>query len=379
MIIHFQTIYKNVYSVVSLLMEVRSLIAGKTTVFDVSVAIPAYCRSSELVELLRSIYGQSVMPAEVTICEDMSPEREAIRSIADAWRERFASKGCILNYQENERNLGYDGNVRRIIHASHSTWVLLIGNDDLLLPGCIEAIAAYTAAYPEQRMMSRSFLMFKSTIQNELGFAQLYPKDHLFTPQNSEAGIIMRAFGFVGGIVIHRTWAEAIATEQYDGSLYYQIYLGAVAYCQLGIGYISGRIVGSRAGNPPLFGAASSEQDVHIPGSYTPKGRSRMWANLIRICDEVGTHYGVDLTPQMKKELEVRQSFHIFEMMAGSSPKLMRELKNEFTELGLFGHPLPRVLYTVNIVLRGYAPRFYWSVRKLRNWLYSLRYGHAAA
>jgi len=349
---------------------------AKTT-FDVSVAIPAYSRSIELVELLQSIYDQSVLPAEVVICEDMSPQRDAIRSIAAAWREPFAAQGCALNYHENERNLGYDGNVRRIIQAAKSTWVLLIGNDDLLLPGCIEAVAAYTAAYPEHRMISRSFLMFKGSLKHELGFSQLSPEDHLFTTQNSESGIIMRAFGFVGGIVLHKEWADAIATDRYDGSLYYQIYLGAVAYCEVGIGYISRLIVGSRAGNPPLFGSASSEKGVHVPGAYTPKGRSKMWADLIRICDDVGNQYGLLLAAEIKKELEVRQSFHIFEMMAGSSPRLMRELKHEFLKLDLFGHPLPRALYMVNVTLRGYSPIFYKGVRKLRNRLYALRYGHA--
>lgn len=346
---------------------------NKRPIYDISIAIPAYSRSRELDELLQSIHVQSVLPAEVTICEDLSPEREAIGSVVRSWKERFEAEGCVLNYQENEQNLGYDRNVKRVIEASHSTWVMLMGNDDLLLPDCIAQVKSYLEVHAGVSMISRSFLMFKGDLDHSMGFSRISPKDCVFTPQNSNAGIIMRALGFVGGLIVLRDWAVGVATDRYDGSLYYQIYLGAVAYCQHGIGYISSVIVGSRTGNPPLFGSASSESDVHVPGSYTPKGRSKMWAGILRIVDDVGSHYGISLLPDMKEEIGTRQSFHIFEMMAGANPRLMHELRSELQALGLFSHPLPRVLYRINVVSGKLAPYFYRIVRSLRNFIYGLR------
>jgi hypothetical protein len=334
--------------------------------FPISIAIPAYGRCSELVELLQSIYDQSVLPAEITLCEDMSPQRDSIRAIAESWKGRFAAESCTLNYQENECNLGYDGNVRRVIHASHTPWVMLMGNDDLLLPGCIASVAEYLAAHPGERMISRSFLMFKNNLHNVFGVSRLSLTDHCFTLQNSASGIYFRTCGFVGGLIVNREWAEALATEQYDGTLYYQIYLAAVAYCQSGIGYISRVIVGGRVGNPPLFGSASAENDVHIPGAYTPKGRAAMWAAVLQIAQDIGTRFNVDLTTDMRKELEVRQSFHIFEMMAGASRQKLKELRQEFVKLELFHHPVPRTLYAINLLLGARVRIFYRTVRALR-------------
>src|SRR5690242_17718573 len=105
---------------------------------NVTIGVPAYARTRELSELLRSIYDQSVLPAEITICEDMSPERETIRSIVQEWRRRFEENGCAVNYIENEENLGYDRNLRRVITRSNSSYVMLMGNDDVLLADCIE-------------------------------------------------------------------------------------------------------------------------------------------------------------------------------------------------------------------------------------------------
>lgn len=45
-------------------------------VTDMSLAIPAYNRSAELKELLCSLENQALLPAEIIICEDCSPERE---------------------------------------------------------------------------------------------------------------------------------------------------------------------------------------------------------------------------------------------------------------------------------------------------------------
>jgi Glycosyl transferase family 2 len=331
----------------------------KRHTFDISVAIPAYSRCSELIELLQSIYNQDVLPMEITICEDMSLDRDAIREIAHTWNRRFAPEGCAVNYLENEHNLGYDGNIRNIIHVSHSRWVMLMGNDDLLLPGCISTISTYLKQHPEQRMVSRSFLMFKGNIDQVFGVSKLRSEDFLYTAQNSSPGIIFRTCGFVGGLILDREWADGLATKRYDGSLYYQIYLGATAYCESGIGYISREIVGSRAGNPPLFGSASTERDVHVPGSYTPQGRAKMWAGVLTVAEDVGTKFGIKLLPAIKEELKVRQSFHIFEMMAGSSRQRMRELRHELETLELFGHPLPCMLYSINCLLGVRSKDFY--------------------
>jgi len=338
----------------------------RRVIFEISIGIPAYNRRSELVDLLQSIYVQSVLPAEITICEDRSPERDGIRAVVDAWRDRFTAESCLINYRENERNLGYDGNVREVIGVSRSPWVMLMGNDDLLMPGCIEAVAKFIAVHPHVPMISRSFVMFKDDLQTVLGTSRLSLEDRIYDMGNSSPAMVFRTTGFVGGLIVRQDWASALATDKYDGSLYYQVYLAAVAFCQGGIGYISKHTVGSRYGNPPLFGSAASEKGVHIPGSYTPKGRANMWAWVLQITEDVGRQFGVDLRSDVKTELEVRQSFHIFEMMAAAGRPQLLELRMEFQKLGLFSHPVPRALYIIDFLFGSKANLFYRTVRRLR-------------
>jgi abequosyltransferase len=333
---------------------------------EISVGIPAYSRCSELIELLESIYSQTLLPAEITICEDKSPERDEIRAIVESWRSRFETRSCRINYHENDRNLGYDGNLRKVIGVSSSPWVMLMGNDDLLLPECIEIAVRYIKGNPQVQMISRSFVMFEGSLNKRLGVSRLVMDDQVFVAGKSSPAMFFRACGFVGGLMVNQKWGSENATGQYDGSLYYQVYLGALAFCQGGIGYISKPIVASRAGNPPLFGSASPERSVHVPGAYTPKGRADMWASVLRIAEDVGRSYGIDLRSAIKIELEVRQSIHVFEMMAGAGRQRLSELRSEFKKLDLFGHPLPRTLYMIDMVLGSRAKVVFRAMRILR-------------
>lgn len=330
----------------------------------ICVAIPAYNRPAELDALLASIMAQEAMPAEVLICEDASPQREAIREVAQSWLSAFATKGCNLRLIENQENLGYDGNIRNIIEMASQPWVMLMGDDDLLLPDCIARAYAFVEHHPNVPVTSRSFVMFRNEDLSILGVSQYPPGDHVYTRSNSSPAMLFRTCGFVGGLIIRRDWAVSRATDRYDGTLYYQIYLSACAFCEEGIGYIGHTIVGSRAGNPPQFGAAAKEKGIHIPGSYTPKGRAKMWASVLRIAREVGDHYHVDLYPAIRSELMVQQSFHIFEMTVGAQRSDLQELKIEFTRLGLMDHPLPQALYWINLLAGRHAKHFYALIRK---------------
>jgi abequosyltransferase len=339
----------------------------------ICVGIPAYNRCAEMNELLQSIYEQTVLPAEITICEDHSPQRAEIRSLVDCWRSRFLSESCHLNYHENETNLGYDGNVRKVIEVSRSPWVMLMGNDDLLLPECIETAQSFIDAHPGVPMISRSFVMFEHDVASLYATSRLSQSDQVFRAGEASSGMIFRVCGFVGGLIVNQRWAQELATDRYDGSLYYQIYLGAIAFCEGGIGYINQPIVASRFGNPPLFGSADSEKGTHVPGSYTPRGRARMWESVLRIVDDVGSRFSIDLLSGIKMELEVRQSFRIFEMMAGAGRQRLSELRREFIRLDLFGHPVPWTLYAIDMVLGSRANILFRLARKLNGILAKIR------
>jgi hypothetical protein len=335
---------------------------------DLTIAVPVYSRPDELRQLLSSIAGMEVLPGEVLLCEDQSPERQSLSRIAIEWKHIFASKGCVLRYVENEENLGYDGNVRNLFVRATRTWVMLLGNDDAMLPEAVPAIQRFIAANRGIRLVSRTFIRFSKDVRHIVGITKLSDVDHVYTKENTQPGMILRLCGFVGGLIVDREWACGVATDKYDGTLYYQMYLAAEAFCMNGIGYIATPLVGSRAGNPPLFGSAQSEKGAHVPGAYSPKARAAMWSGILRICRDVERKTSVPMSRSVRRELSGRQSFHVFELVAVQGRRETIALIHEFSQLGLMRHPLPWIISGLGLLMGRRIRYFFGAVRTVQKW-----------
>src|SRR5258708_2759326 len=111
-----------------------------------SVCIPAYNRAEYLPALLDSALSQNYPNLEIVITEDNSPEREQIAQVAREYRERGVE--CI-HYFENEKTLGYDGNLRSLFARATGDYCVMMGNDDLLCPGSLATIGGLLAEHPE--------------------------------------------------------------------------------------------------------------------------------------------------------------------------------------------------------------------------------------
>ncbi len=330
----------------------------------VAIVIPAYNRPDELGELLQSALVQTCAPCTIIVCEDHSPLRVGIRAVCDSYRAALLTKGIELLYVENDTNLGYDKNLRKSIELSDAEWAIIMGNDDLLLPNAVQDVIKYVSNN-DVDFASRTFIRFNDSIETTIGTSSLSKSDSLFTTDNTSSGMIFRSAGFVGGLIVRTSFAKSISCSDFDGSLYYQIYLAANAYCGKGIGYIATPIIGGRADNPPMFGGAEDDGGVHVPGSYTAKGRARMWEGVLKIARSVGDKYQRDLISDIRRELEVRQSFHVFEMNAASSRQELRALRSALIQLDLFSHPLPRALFWLDYLLGRNATPLYRMCRKL--------------
>lgn len=325
-----------------------------------SVCIPAYGRPEEYALLLKSIEAQTHLPHEVLICEDGSQQRDALRDITAQFGARMKSRGLSVRFVENPINLGYDGNLRRLIELATGTHVFFIGNDDYILPDGIQ-IAHNFLLGNSVLAASRSFARFDHDPLRPIGYSRQLASDTTINKASHPAGIVMRIGGFFGGLIFDRAWALQLSTQQYDGTLYYQIYLLLEAYCQGNIGYMATPTVAARADNAPLFGSATSEKGHFTPGIYNAKSRGRMWESILNIAGDIEKKNQTPLLASIRAELAGRMSFHLFEMFAGRSSAEQLELKQELIRLNLFDHWMPKTLYSLNTILgshSGLAYRF---------------------
>ena len=99
-----------------------------------SICVPSYNRPDQLLTLLRSVDCRCEL-IEIIICEDVAPRRLEVRQAVAEFRQ--GSPYEVL-YEENPTNLGYDGNLRRLIELAKGVFVLFMGDDDWFNPGTLD-------------------------------------------------------------------------------------------------------------------------------------------------------------------------------------------------------------------------------------------------
>jgi glycosyltransferase involved in cell wall biosynthesis len=264
-----------------------------------SVCIPAYNRAKYLPALLDSALSQNYPDLEIVITEDNSPERAEITQVVDAYRQRGVE--CI-RYFENQKTLGFDGNVRQLFVRATGDYCVMMGNDDILCPGSLGTIGSLLAEHPEVAVALRSYAWFYESSEIVDQTVRYFPATSLFPPGEETAATFFRRSGVLPGLVLRRAEAAAVATDRFDGSLYYQIYVAAELLLKAHGLYIADTIVLCRETKPD-FGQSQVEKGKFQPGVFTSDARIAMIRDMLRIAESIDTEHGTKLHARVLKDL----------------------------------------------------------------------------
>lgn len=105
----------------------------------ISVCIPTYNRPELLLEALHSCLNQTSKPFEIIIGDDSKnfATREAVRTLKESVEERER-----IRYYKNPVSLGQAANVNSLIKRVKGDKMVLLHDDDLLLPWALSVMAA---------------------------------------------------------------------------------------------------------------------------------------------------------------------------------------------------------------------------------------------
>ena len=94
---------------------------------DFEVAVAAYGPSPYLERTLTSVVANVPASLRISVIDDASPD--------DSVWQVVAKFGPRIRYERNQRNLGTSGSFNVALRQSQSRYTVLVGPDDLLLPG----------------------------------------------------------------------------------------------------------------------------------------------------------------------------------------------------------------------------------------------------
>jgi hypothetical protein len=231
----------------STFIDNRRLQAVATTDVEspfLSIAIPSFNRPGPLAELLASIASEvaTCQPGLVEVCitDDASPDPDTVETaLAFAEQHRFTS----LRLQPS--NVGIERNVIAAGEPCRGEYLLLVGNDDLLIPGALRTILddirnteAPLLLYAKRRInldgSPRAPVVGSIPIELPVGAA------HVFESCADAAGEqgLLSTFGFIGPMVRRRSPFLAVDSSPYlDLTMYSQVCITIEAFAREAVFY----------------------------------------------------------------------------------------------------------------------------------------------
>jgi glycosyltransferase involved in cell wall biosynthesis len=302
----------------------------------ISVCIPAYNRPEVLPALLDSILGQDFDDYEVVICEDKSPMRLDIAGVVANYSRKFPGR---IAYFENEKNLGYDANLRNLFSMATGQYCLFMGNDDLMCPGALSTVAAALGRHPNLGVVLRSYASFDGTPDNIAQVFRYFDKEIFFPAGAETIATIYRRSVVIPGMVIHREAALELTTDRFDGSLLYQLYLVANILVTKNAVFLPDILVLYRNGGIPDFGNSEKEKGRFVPTEQTPASSVYFMQGMLEIAAYTEKARGVSIYRPILGDIG-NYSYPILAIQARRPFWVFVKYGFALAKLGLWSYPL---------------------------------------
>lgn len=313
-----------------------------------TICIPAYNRALLLTPLLDSIFAQDFNDFYVLICEDSSPERLAIAEIVHRYQEMYPGR---IQYEQNTVNFGYDGNIRRLIELASGYYCVFMGNDDLLCVGALALIAAAIQREPGCGVLVRSYASFKDSPDQYIQVFRYYLEERVL-PGGAQAIVTAyRRSVVISGMVINRDAAFAIATNRFDGTLLYQLYLVGIILAQRSVVFLPQLIALRRDGTPPDFGNSDAEHGKFVPHNQTPESSIHFMRGMLSIANYINDKTQLNVFSNICSDIG-NYSYPILSIQAHQPFPVFLKYGLNLAKLGLWRYPLFH-LYFVSLLLIG--------------------------
>lgn len=187
--------------------------------YKLTIAIPTYNRKDMLERCLNSIIPQMDKDIEIFISDNASSD-----GTEEMVREKFNYP--FIRYRKNEENIGSDRNFIQCFNNGQGEYIHMLSDDDIILPGTIEAILEYIALRP-------SMICLNSCIIKENENVMLnteYRKHEDMMNFIEDAGVQIT---FLSGMVLRQEYVNKVKDkDRFIGTNFPQSYIALECLAQ---------------------------------------------------------------------------------------------------------------------------------------------------
>lgn len=213
-----------------------------------TIAIPTYKRPDFLDRCLKTILEQDCSKSINVLVFD-----DSVSHINVPICEKYQNAGLRLTHHVNDVNLGIDRNVQNAIDSVTTDYLMLLGEDDILLPRSLKIVLDYINKN-EFGVLALNYAYLDESQKNITGYAysQVIGTQLFQTPEFVSEHVYK--LGFCGSFVINRRSLSNNPYSVYIGT--YFTHLGRILdilNTQKSIDLICHPIAGNRAGGAETF------------------------------------------------------------------------------------------------------------------------------
>ena len=222
-----------------------------------SLCIPTYKRSALLRISLDAVLSQigpdEAAHLEVLVVDNASPDDTA--AVVAEFQQTLPF--IPIHYTRNPENMGPDGNFLKAIRLAQGRFVLLVSDDDILLPGAVAKLLDFIRQHPEFDGFSLNARTFLHDLAEERPAWFPLEADLVLQDKNAVFGLLQTSLGFMSVMAFRKSQiAERLENGSYDdkiGSNFLQafLFLDALAPSR-GFAVAAQPLLAQRGENSPL-------------------------------------------------------------------------------------------------------------------------------
>lgn len=265
----------------------------------ISICIPSYNRPEKLRDLLVSVDSIHNNEIEIVICEDDSPKRIEIRKTVEKFKKE--SKYLVV-YKENNKNLGYDKNLKELIRNATGEWIVFMGDDDKFVPGALDKVMDFLKKYSDLGYLLRAHYTNKN---NKIEEFRYYKGTRFFEPGPDTFVDLFRKSVFISGFTIKRDLTLPFLTDDFDGTALFQIYLLGEVVLKYKSAYFDElftyeAILDDYREKETLY---FSDKKIYTSRPCGVENSLKFLSGYMKVMEFFDKKYGLNITPKIKKDM----------------------------------------------------------------------------
>ena len=266
----------------------------------ISICIPSYNRPEKLYELLNSVDSNYVDEIEIAICEDDSPKRKEIKNAVEKYKS--ISKFKVV-YKENEKNLGYDKNLKELIRNSTGKWIVFMGDDDQFVPNTLDKFIDFLKQHDDFGYILRSHR--KIDKNGKIEEFKYYKGTRFFKPGPDTFVDLFRKSVFISGFTIKRDLILPYLIDDFDGTALFQIYLLGEVVLKYKSAYfdepLTQEVLLTDYRKKEMLYLA--DKKIFVPRLCSVENSLRFLSGYAKVMEFFDKKYNLNITPAIKKDM----------------------------------------------------------------------------